>query len=522
MRKNKLKKLFALGISILCFSTPTLLSFAAEEWTMQTPGVYKLLDGSTLSGVYARGIDVSFWQGDIDWTKVAKDDVKFAILGTRRRSGVVDPKFETYAKAAIKNNIKIGAYIHSYATTVDMAREEADFVLNLIKDYPISYPVVYDVEHEDTQGKLSKSELNAVIRAFTDRIKAAGYYPMVYANDYWIANKIDMNGIKDLDIWVAKYNTRHVYKNPAMWQATDSGKVNGIPGNVDIDFQYKDFTSLIPANTWRTINGNTYYYKDFTMQKKTWINDGKNYYYMDDNGLALKGWFTENNKKYYLDDVDGKMLTGWKSFNSKWYYFGSGGDSKTAWIKDNNSWYYLDKDGIMQSGWQDIQGEKYFFGSSGAMKTGFVDIDDKTYYLQESGVLAKSWINTNSSWYFANKDGIIQKSWLQDKNKWYYMDNKGKMLTGWQDINGASYYFDNSGVMQTGVINVNETLYYLGNDGILVRNSSIDYNSKKYDIDSQGRMIEKKTEETSINPNTEVNIGVGPSSSASISMQAPK
>ena len=154
MRKNKLKKLFALGISILCFSTPTLLSLAAEEWTMQTPGVYKLLDGSTLSGVYARGIDVSFWQGDIDWTKVAKDDVKFAILGTRRRSGIVDPKFETYAKAAIKNNIKIGVYIHSYATTVDMAREEADFVLNLIKDYPISYPVVYDVEHEDNQGKL--------------------------------------------------------------------------------------------------------------------------------------------------------------------------------------------------------------------------------------------------------------------------------------------------------------------------------------------------------------------------------
>lgn len=519
--KNRLKNILILAFSFSLI-TMQLNTFASGEWTMQTPGVYKLLDGSTLSGIYARGIDVSFWQGDIDWAKVAKDDVKFVMLGTRRRSGVPDPKFDTYAKGAIKNNIKLGVYIYSYASTVDMAKEEADFVLNLIKDYPISYPVVYDVEDSETQGKLSKSELNAVIRAFTDRIKAAGYYPMVYANDYWIANKIDMNAIKDLDIWVAKYNTRHVYKNPAMWQATDSGKVNGISGNVDIDFQYKDFSSLISPNIWRTIAGKKYYYKDFTMQKNTWINDGKNYYYMDENGLASTGWFIENNKKYYLD-ADGKMVSGWKKFDTKWNYFAQSGEQKTSWIKDAGLWYYLDANGNMQTGFVDIGGETYLFGTSGAMKTGFVDINGKTYFLQDSGVLAKSWINTNSSWYFANADGSIQKSWLKDKNKWYYMDNSGKMQTGFVEVDGNTYYFAPSGDMQTGVIEIDSNLYNFGTDGILIKNSTIEYNLKTYDIDANGKMIERVLEERT-EPNTandDAKLGIAPQSSSSDNILGP-
>ena len=107
--------------------------------------------------------------------------------------------------------------------SVEQAEAEADFVLDIIKDYPISYPVAFDVEDANTQGKLPKDQLTAIIKKFCDKVEAAGYYPIVYANDYWIANKLDMNALKKYDIWVARYNVKHSYPNPVMWQATSTG-----------------------------------------------------------------------------------------------------------------------------------------------------------------------------------------------------------------------------------------------------------------------------------------------------------
>ena len=117
-----------------------------------------------------------------------------------------------------------------------------------------------------------------------------------------------------------------------MWQATSTGAVNGISGNVDIDFQFKDFTSVIPANTWRTINGQTYYYQNYAKQKNNWIQDDGTWYYMNGDGLVSKGWLNQSGKSYYLDDTTGKMITGWKSDSGKWYYFGSSGALSKGWI----------------------------------------------------------------------------------------------------------------------------------------------------------------------------------------------
>lgn len=93
------------------------------------------------------------------------------------------------AANASQAGLRLGAYIYSYATSVEMAQQEADFVLNLIKDYPISFPVVFDAEDANTLGTLTQSQVSDVINAFCKRIQDAGYYPMVYANEYWIANK---------------------------------------------------------------------------------------------------------------------------------------------------------------------------------------------------------------------------------------------------------------------------------------------------------------------------------------------
>ena len=389
-------------------------------------GVYQMPDGSAINNVLFRGIDVSRWQGDINWSQVAADDVSFVMLGTRSK-GAVDPYFHRNIQQASAAGVKVGVYIYSLAMTPEMAVEEANFVLNLIHDYPVSYPVAFDME-DSTQGTLSKDELAAIANAFCGRISEAGYYPVIYANDNWLANKLDMSKM-NYPVWAARYSAKPAYQNPVMWQATSTGAVNGISGNVDIDFQFKDFTSVIPANTWRTINGQTYYYQNYAKQKNNWIQDDGAWYYMNGDGLVSKGWLNQSGKSYYLDDTTGKMITGWKSDSGKWYYFGSSGALSKGWINDNGTWYYSNQDGVMQTGWLDDGGERYYLKGSGAMATGWREMDGAWYYFEGSGRMAK---------------GVIDVGGLH-----YYMDpSTGRMAAGTTvDIGGVAYTADGNGVL---------------------------------------------------------------------------
>ena len=202
-----------------------------------------------------------------------------------------------------------------------------------------------------------------MINAFCRKIEAAGYHPMVYANEHWIKNKIDMSAL-NYDMWVARYGVMYTYDSPAMWQATNTGSINGINGNVDINFLYKDFSSVIPANTWRTIGGSTYYYQNYTMQKSTWINDGQGQYYMSADGTPAKGWMTFPEGRYYLDASTGKMATDWQQLDGAWYFFDPSGTMATGWRDVNGARYYMDGEGRMQTGWQDIDGARYYLDLS--------------------------------------------------------------------------------------------------------------------------------------------------------------
>lgn len=412
----------------------------ANAWK-KVNGTYQMPDGSAIQNVLHRGIDVSRWQEEINWSQVAKDDISFVMLGTRSK-GAVDPYFHKNIQNAAANGIKVGVYIYSLATTTDMAVQEADFVLNLINDYPISYPVAFDME-DSTQGNLSKSELAAIANAFCKRISQAGYYPIIYANENWLKNKLDMSQM-NYPVWVARYSARPTYQNPVMWQATSSGSVNGIKTRVDIDFQFKDFSSVIPADTWRTINGKRYYYANYQKQKNAWAKDGDDWYYMDKDGLASTGWITVAGASYYLDTTTGKMKTGWQAENGKWYYLGSSGAVKKGWINDNGTWYYTGSDGVMQTGWLTEAGSKYYLKGSGAMATG----------------------------------------WRQLDGAWYYFNGDGRMATGMIDAGGIHYYLDPSdGRMVAGrSIEINGTVYQAGADGALSvqsqENSGNDQNSQ--------------------------------------------
>lgn len=457
-------------------------------------GVYQMPDGSAIQNVLARGIDVSRWQGEINWSQVAADDVSFVMLGTRSK-GAVDPYFHRNIQQASAAGVKVGVYIYSLATTVEMAEAEADFVLDLIHDYPVSYPVAFDME-DSTQGNLSKEELAAIANAFCKKISDSRYYPIVYANENWLKNKLDMS-LMDYPVWVARYSARPSYQNPVMWQATSTGSVKGINGNVDIDFQFKDFSGQIPANTWRTINGKRYYYSNYAKQKNAWAQDSSDWYYMDSEGLASTGWITVSGSRYYLDETTGKMQTGWRQDQGKWYYLGSSGAVKKGWIEDNGAWYYTDSNGIMQTGWLDADGKRYYMESSGKMAVGWTNQNGKWYYLDASGALAKGWIQDNGSWYCSDTNGVMQTGWLSEGGKRYYLKGSGVMATGWREMDGAWYYFDGSGAMTTGMIEVNGLHYYMDpSTGRMAAGQTLEIGGAVYEAAADGHLIPQGQEES--------------------------
>lgn len=460
-------------------------SSSSNAWR-RSGGVYLMPDGSSINNVFRRGIDVSRWQGDVNWSQVAADDVSFVMLGTRSK-GEVDPLFHKNIREAAAAGVQVGAYIYSLATTPQMAQEEADFVLNLIKDYPVSYPVAIDME-DDVQKVLSKEQLAQIANAFCARISAAGYYPIIYANEYWLANYLDMS-LMDYPVWVARYSVKPTYASPVMWQATSTGSVKGISGNVDIDFQFRDFADVIPANTWRTIADRTYYYANYALQKDSWIHDGDGWYYMGGDGLALKSWQTLGGERYYLDENSGKMQCGWRADGSAWYYLGENGAPARGWISDGGSWYFGDKmSGVMKTGWLEDGGQTYFLKDSGKMATGWLRANEKWYYLEGSGALSKGWVQDKDRWYYMDQGGVMQTGWLSDNGQRYYLGADGIRTAGWQDVEGARYYFDGEGRMTVGWQLIDNAWYYLGADGAMAR-GIVDVGGVKYYLSPEdGRM----------------------------------
>ena len=484
----------------------------ADAWE-RSGNVYEMPDGTSIRGVLRRGIDVSHWQKDINWNQVKNDDVDFVMLGTRYK-GQIDPNFRKNADAAYAAGVDLGAYIYSYATSVEMAEQEADFILDLVKDYPISYPIAFDAEDAGTLGTLPPEQVSAIINAFCKKIQDAGYYPMVYANEYWLKNKIDVSSL-NYDVWVARYNVMYTYDSPAIWQATSTGSVNGIAGNVDIDFQFKDYSSIIPADTWRVIGGNRYYYQNHTMQKNTWIHDGAGWYYMNESGNPASGWQNFQDGTYYLEKDgkmtagwkelegsryyfkdSGRMATGWQQLDSTWFYLGEDGKRRSGWQQIDGTWYYMNGEGKMLSGWQEINGGRYYLGTDGRMATGWQQVDGIWYYMNGDGRMLSGWQEINGSWYYLGTDGRMVTGWQHLDGKWYYLNSDGKMAVGWKQSGNTWYYMNRSGHMQTGWIEVDGALYYLNESGEMASNTVLERNGVKYQASGNGACAEISADST--------------------------
>lgn len=195
------------------------------------------------------GIDVSSYQGEVDWARVASSDVRFVMIrvGLRgyTKGGIMeDAMFERNIKGAIDAGLDVGVYFFSQAVNVQEAEEEALFVLEHIKDYTLTYPVVFDWESvADSSARtngVGSSEVTRCASAFCDKIAAAGYTPMIYFNmdQGYLAYQLDK--LDGNAFWLAEYqDSPGFYYHFDFWQYTHKGSVPGIEGAVDLDLDLR-------------------------------------------------------------------------------------------------------------------------------------------------------------------------------------------------------------------------------------------------------------------------------------------
>lgn len=193
-----------------------------------------------------KGIDVSQWQGNIDWQKVKGAGVQFAMLRAGYGRNNLDTKFHRNAQGAAAVGIPVGLYWFSYALNVEMARKEAQYAVELAKKYKITWPIAYDLEYDTVSHAakngvtITKSMATQMAIAFCEEIKRLGYIPMVYTNLDYLNRYFDRSKLP-YDLWYAQYASTSSVTDKEIWQYSSKGNVPGIAGNVDMNHGYKDY-----------------------------------------------------------------------------------------------------------------------------------------------------------------------------------------------------------------------------------------------------------------------------------------
>lgn len=197
-----------------------------------------------------RGLDISRWNGTVNFHAIKKDGYDFVILnaGYGRYASQKDPYFETNYKQAKEAGLNVGAYWYSYAKTASEAEQEAKTFLEAVKGKQFEYPLAFDIE-DPSQDGLSNKTLNAMCKSFCSYLEKNGYYAVIYSFGGWLENRISAANKKAFDIWLAEWtgaSQPSVYTGPyGMWQFSSTWKTAGVNGNVDVNRSYKDYPTII-------------------------------------------------------------------------------------------------------------------------------------------------------------------------------------------------------------------------------------------------------------------------------------
>lgn len=206
-------------------------------------------DGSLAQSAGNWGIDVSKYQGDIDWGAVAASGINFAIIRVGYRGSstgvlVEDPYFKKNIAGATKAGVKVGVYFFTQAITEAEAVEEASMAMSLVSGYRLTYPIFIDTESASNgrANGLSTSSRTAIVKAFCQTVQNGGYKAGVYASKSWFNNQLTASSLGNYCIWVAQYNASCTYSGKKdMWQYSSTGSVSGIKGNVDMNISYTGY-----------------------------------------------------------------------------------------------------------------------------------------------------------------------------------------------------------------------------------------------------------------------------------------
>lgn len=254
-----------------------------------------------------KGVDLSTYQRNVNYLELKASGIDFAIIrcGYGKNESQKDNMFEQHYAGLKYAGIKVGAYLYSYASTVEGARLEAENCLKFIKDKQFDLPIFYDLEDEKYTGVASKETITQMAIVFCETIIKNGYQAGIYANLNWFNNKMYVDRLLNYNIWLAQWSDKPTANfRVDIWQYTSKGRINAIIGNVDMDISYKDYTQPVEnpvdnkiyfdiGKTYttqvdlnvRTGAGTDYRIKKFSELTK----DGQKHAYNQQNAVLKKG-----------------------------------------------------------------------------------------------------------------------------------------------------------------------------------------------------------------------------------------
>ena len=282
-----------------------------------------------------KGIDVSTWQGNIDFNKVKKSGIDFVIIraGFGRELSQKDNCFEQNYKNAKAAGLKVGAYWYSYADSIEDAKKEAKTCMEAIKGKSFELPIFFDLE-EQSQFARGKSFCSSIVSAFCDTMIAGGYKTGLYISLSPLMDYISSEVRNKYTLWIAQYNSVCQYNGKyAIWQYSDIGRVNGISGNVDMNYLYDE--SIITGSKTQNIKSIDQLAKEVIAgkwgngdeRKKKLTAAGYNYY-------VIQNRVNELMNRKSVDELAYEVIDG------KW---GAGQERKDKLIKAGYDYYAVQK-----------------------------------------------------------------------------------------------------------------------------------------------------------------------------------
>ena len=286
--KAKDKIMALVMAAVVCIASP-VTAWAFEPWT-NVNGKWVGADGKTvIKEAVEKGITIGKYQnraGIVNWKKLVLQDISFAMV----RLGYYDdpdPYFDENMRGAQSVGIKTGVCFYGSASSIEAAKEEARYVLDIVKDYKVSYPIGYDIESSSLlELKLSKKQITEQVNAFCEVIEEAGYRVVVFGDYSWLTRHMDSRSIP-YDIWYSRYGMSHQFQNRTLWRCTERASLDGIKGSVCLEFSFENYEDAFLGTGWRYINGNEYYFENYEMVKNTSMDiDGESYVF-DADGFGI-------------------------------------------------------------------------------------------------------------------------------------------------------------------------------------------------------------------------------------------